>query len=351
MTRHIVICDQDCIVGDMLIYVLQKSNCKITRLKGSASQLSTQLLKCSADLLIANAGPDVEAHLHILKCCRTKYPQQKQILITAVFSGIDALLEEEKISVLYKPFTINQLHAIIRETLPEIEQDYGRKQKFWIKCKQHVAKLLSFIKLKMKWKNIVPKIVQLWRSWLLKKVESERLQAFKSAYKFCLSKFANPRHVLELWLYLEYLERRYLLAKRGADVEHGALQFYYTVLKGKLERSTNGLAVSLKGGDGLGPELDSAQFARFYSRLKNEELSFGCFMQAAQARLVRWASSRPSVGSIRQIIKKAAASPRKTPHWQSLSDKIRTAEAKVEIELLASADECSLREVFQQAWC
>ena len=352
MTRHIVICDQDCIVGDMLIYVLQKSNCKITRLKGSISQLSTQLLKLPADLVIANAGPDMTSHLHILRCCRTKYPQQKQILVTAVFDDIEALLKEEKVeAVLYKPFKISQLHSLIQDMLPEIEQNHGCQENYWAKSKLYCSTLLSWIKQKIKWKNILLKIAKFWRSWLLTKVESERAQVFKSAYQFCLSKFASYRHVLELWMYLEYLERRYLLAKRGADVERGALQFYYAVLKGKLERSLSGLAVSLKGGDGLGPELDPVQFHRFYSKLKNEELSFSCFMQAAQARLVRWASSRPSASSLHKIIKKAAAPHRKTSHCQSLSDKIRTAEAQAEIELLASAEEHTLQEVFQQAWC
>ncbi len=80
--QHIVICDQDCIVGDMLTYALQKLNYKITRLKGSATQLVEQLLKQKADLLIANSGPDLNNQLHMLRCCRTKFPEQKQILIT-----------------------------------------------------------------------------------------------------------------------------------------------------------------------------------------------------------------------------------------------------------------------------
>lgn len=347
--QHIVICDQDCIVGDMLIYALQKLNYKITRLKGSAAQLVEQLLKQKADLLIANSGPDLNSQLHVLRCCRTRYPEQKQILITAAWTNLEEMLKGEKIeAVLLKPFTLNQLKDTIEYLLPKEKAIFGRGG-----LKQWFFYVFSALKCKNILKKVKQKLKKLWRCWLLKNIENERLQVFKSAYRFCQSKFASHKHILELWLYLEFLERRYLLAKCGADVERGALQFYYTILKGKLERGLEGWVVSLKGGDGLGPELDSAQFSKFCGRLKNKELSFGFFLQAAQARLVRWALSRPSVSKLQKTCKKASASIQRSIPGPSLSEKRRIAEAKAELDILAlaPANERELGEVFQQVWC
>ncbi len=352
--QHIVICDQDCIVGDMLIYVLKKSNCRVTRLNGSALKLVGQLIKQKADILIANSGSDVASQLHMLRCCRTKYPEQKQILITAVFANLDEMLKGEKIeAVLFKPFKLSQLNETIEHLLSREKATVGNCwQKLWISLKQLLSDVLNFSKYRYVFKQTAVGVRQLWRCWLLKNIEDERLKVFQSAYKFCQSKFASYKHILELWLYLEFLERRYLLAKCGADIERNALQFCYATLKGTLERGLSGWAVSLKGGDGLGPELDSALFTKFFHRLRNKELSFSCFMQAAQARLVRWALSRPSSDNIYKMIQKNAAQLRKTSHSQSLSDKVRTAETKAEIAILASAsvNEYSLQEVFRQAW-
>ncbi len=353
--QHIVVCDQDCIVGDMLIYVLQKADYRVTRLKGGASQLMEQLLRCEADLLIANSGSDLETQLHILRCCRTKYPKQKQILIVAALANLELRLKEEKIEgVLLKPFKLNRLNQMIENLLPQdnlAASSTGKK--LLVKLKKIFFKIFNLQKYSHLLVKAQKRLSQLWRCQLLKGVEHERLQVLHSAYKFCQSKFASQKHILDLWLYLEFLERRYLLAKCGANVEREALQFYYTSLKGQLERSLNGRAVSLKGGDGLGPELDSAQFSKFCSRLKNKELSFGCFRQAAQARLVRWALSSPSVSSIHKILKRAPLPLRKTSASQHLSDKVRAAEAKAEIEILAlaSANQDELGEVFRQAWC
>ena len=347
--QHIVICDQDCIVGDMLTYALQKLNYKITRLKGSATQLVEQLLKQKADLLIANSGPDLNNQLHMLRCCRTKFPEQKQILITAAWENLEEMLKGEKIeAVLFKPFKLSQLKDTIEHLLPKektINERAGLKR--WL------FYIFSALKRKNIFKEVKQKLKKIWRCWLLKSIENERLQVFRSAYKFCQSKFASHKHILELWLYLEFLERRYLLAKCGADVERGALQFYYTRLKGKLERGLDGRVVSLKGGDGLGPELDLAQFSKFCSRLKNKELSFGFFLQAAQARLVQWALSRPSLSNIQKTCKKASALLPKTSFRPALSEKRRVAEAKAELDILAlaPANECELKEVFQQVWC
>ncbi|GEM_PF-5326055 len=354
--QHIIICDQDCIVGDMLIYVLQKSNYKITRLKGNSAHFINQLLKQRADLLISNAGSDLNNQLHLLRCCRVKYPEQKQILITAALDNLDEMLKEEKIeAVLFKPFRLSQLKEIIEDLLPEeksivVQMSWCKK---FIGLKRWIASIFYVLKYKKMLEGAKQKIKRLWQHWLLKSIENERLQMFKSAYQFCQSKFASHKGILELWLYLEFLERRYLLAKCGANVERDALKFYYATLRSKLERGLGGWAVSLKGGDGLGPELEPAQFSKFCYQLKNKELSFGCFVQAAQARLVRWALSRPSAVSIHKTLKQTPFKFRKTSPWQSLSDKRRIAEVKAEIEILASSptNEHELKEVFRQVWC
>lgn len=352
---HVIIYDQDCIVGDMLIYALQKTNCKITRLRGNAARLIDQLLKQKSDLLIANSGPDLGHQLHLLRCCRAKYPEQKQILITAALDNLDKMLKDEKIeAVLLKPFKLSRLKEIIENLLPEerpVTQINWRKKLVWLK--RWIVAIFHALKHKNILEGIKQKVKRWWRCWLLKSIENERLQMFKSAYHFCQSKFASHKGILDLWLYLEFLERRYLLAKCGADVEHDALQFYYATLRGKLERGLCGWVVSLKGGDGLGPELDLAQFSKFCYRLKNKELSFGCFVQAAQARLVRWALSRPSAVSIHKMLKRTPLTLRKTSPWQSLSDKRRIAQVKAEIEILAlnPTNEHELKEVFQKVWC
>ena len=353
--HHVIIYDQDCIVGDMLIYALQNTNCRITRLRGNAARLIDQLLKQKADLLIANSGPNLGNLLHLLRCCRAKYPQQKQILITAAWNNLDEMLKGEKIeAVPLKPFKLSQIKEIIENLLPEerpIAQMNWRKKLLGVK--RWIVNMFQDLKPKNVLEGIKQKLKRLWRCWLLKSIEDERLQMFKLAYHFCQSKFASHKGILDLWLYLEFLERCYLLAKCGVNVERDALQFYYATLRSKLERGLCGWAVSLKGGDGLGPELDSAQFSKFYYRLKNKELSFSCFIQAAQARLVRWALSRPSAVSIHKMLKKTPLTLRKTSSWQSLSDKRRIEQLKAEAEILAlnSTNEHELKEVFQKVWC
>ncbi|MGM9992233.1 MAG: hypothetical protein ACI376_05215 [Candidatus Bruticola sp.] len=347
-TSVIVLCDQDSAIGDLLFCTLQNLAGKIIRLKGRSSQLASYLLDCRADLLVVNGNAQVGELLHIMRCCKAKYPNQKQILLTAVFEGyLEQFKEAQLDGLIFKPFKVGQLRDMASNLLLGFHGVKLNTPNYVVSrleqlCQSKISSVVQYLKAGL---DIVKTI---WRHSYLKELEDERLMTLKAAYNFCLSKFSCYRSALKLWNYLEFLERHYLLVKGGADIESAALKFHYTMLKSKLERGIQGQYISVGEGDGFGPRLDPIKFSRFYERLRSQEVKFSCFHLAAQARLVHWACSRLALPL--NGLKIDYASRRCLERQRYLSRKFCLAEAEAELKFLAAASEPDLQEIFRQVW-
>ncbi|MGM9998410.1 MAG: hypothetical protein ACI38Q_03290 [Candidatus Bruticola sp.] len=342
----IILCDQDSAIGDLLFCTLQKLAGRISRLRGRSSLLAAELLERRADLLIVNGTAKVGELLHIMRCCKAKYPDQKQIFITAVFEGYEEELKATQLDgLIFKPFKINQLNDMVAGLLPSLNRANQQVSVDVISRIEQLSKIKIAVVMQYL-KSWLTTLQTVWHNFSLRELENERLITLKTVYRFCLSKFSSYRFALKLWHYLEFLERHYLLIKGGADVEREALKFHYTMLKSKLERGMQGKFISMGEGDGFGPKLDLVQFGQFYERLRRQEVSFGCFRLAAQARLVRWACDRPPMNELKYW----AQGRRCLERHRHLSYKASVAEAEAELKFLAAASEPGLQEVFSQVW-
>ncbi|MCR4783048.1 MAG: hypothetical protein K6A35_00815 [bacterium] len=283
----IILCDSDLILGDIISEALEAACYKLKRFNSEGEELLRELSRHSGDVLIANVGSRLKSYLPILKYCREEFPQQKLVLVLSNSEEVEyGKLAEYADAVILKPFAVNDLLNTV-QSLIGIAAAESRSWKTLLSAR---LKHVWFV-LRKKIKELIKYRPHLIQDWRMSQIEEARSLALEKAYLFFRSKSALKAAALEIWQRLEFLERRYLLARGGVEVEWEALKTYYNILQSQLATGLEtGRTPHVGGGDGLSPLLTLASFSSFYQRVRDGVISLPQFRKAAEVRLVHCAS-------------------------------------------------------------
>lgn len=294
--KTILLCSQDKWIGEIISGALSSLKLLCVPLYGSYVQSAGSILRCKADLVIAEAGRHSAEYLEIFKIMHSRFPQQRYLLISSDIGCENRAADCAEVSFLAKPFTSAEVCKAVQMLLGsslQISSSDKIVSRLICYCISAAHFLCRVMKLRLTLDaaaGAVSYFTKFWQRWLRRaataSLNADRENMWKHAHQFMMSEYSSAKTAASVWRRLEFLERRYLLMREGFWVDSEALGAYYRLLAEQLHSGLKGCIVCPGSGDRLVPELSDGRFSRFYLLVRRKGISAELFRAAAEVRLI-----------------------------------------------------------------